>query len=113
MRLRFKYNVGRWIMGRFRGKVLYPFVLFKQARDEVSDILFRHEMEHVYQVKRLGWFGFYGRYLWYMIKYAYKTNPFEIEANERENDPLTDEERKLKLGEGDALSQRSRKSNWW
>jgi cell division protein FtsB len=30
------------------------------------------------------------------IRHGYASNPFEIEANERENDPLTDEERKLK-----------------
>jgi hypothetical protein len=96
MELRIKYNVGKCIMGRFRGKVLYPFVLFKQAQDEVTDVLFRHEMEHVYQVKREGWFGFYLKYLWVNIRHGYASNPFEIEANERENDPLTDEERKLK-----------------
>lgn len=83
-------------MGRFNGKVYYPFVLFKQAQDEVTDILFRHELEHVYQVKRKGWFGFYLKYLYFNIRYGYENNPFEIEANERENEPLTKAELELK-----------------
>jgi len=82
-------------MGKWRGKVLYPFVLFSQAQKDVTNILFRHEMEHVYQVRRMGWFCFYIKYLWLGIRYGYKKHPFELEANERENDPLTDAETKL------------------
>jgi hypothetical protein len=82
-------------MGRFRGKVLYPFVLFSQAKEDVTDVLFRHEMEHVYQVRRKGWFGFYLKYLWLSRK-GYKNHPFELAANKRQTDPLTKEEQALK-----------------
>lgn len=96
MKLRFRYEVGRWIMGRFRGKVLYPFILFKQPREEVTDVLFRHELEHVYQVRRMGWLVFYVKYLWLGYKHGYANHPFEDEANERENDPLTEDEQALR-----------------
>lgn len=98
MELRIKYDVGKWIMGRFRGKVLYPFVLFKQAQDEVLDVLFRHELEHVYQVKRNGWFGFYIKYLYFNIRYGYEKNPYEVAACKVQNNKLTAKERKLKNG---------------
>ena len=78
------------------GMVIYPFMFFKRSKDEVSDRLFRHELEHVYQVRREGWLKFYLTYLWESIRKGYKSNKYEIEANRVENTPLTDEERKLK-----------------
>jgi hypothetical protein len=29
---------------------------------------------------------------WFQVRYGYKKNPFEVEANQRENDPLTEDE---------------------
>ena len=78
------------------GMVIYPFMLFKRSKEEITDRLFRHELEHVYQVERLGWFKFYLTYIWHNVKAGYRNNPYEIEADARANDPLTDEERKLK-----------------
>jgi hypothetical protein len=100
MKLRIRYK--HWIcthapfLGYPAGIVLYPFMLFKRSKEEVTDKLFRHELEHVYQVRRLGWLRFYLTYLWYQITKGYKNNPFEIEANANEDLPLTDEERALK-----------------
>ena len=78
------------------GITIYPFIFFKRRREEISDTLFRHELEHIYQVERLGWFKFYLTYLWQSIRVGYKKNKYEIEANAVENTPLTAEERKLK-----------------
>ncbi len=94
LKLRIKYEVGR-IMGWRRGMVLYPFMLFRDASDTVTDPLFRHEMEHVYQVRRMGWWTFYLKYLW-LLRKGYSAHPFEAEARERQNDPLTEEEQALK-----------------
>ena len=96
MKLRFKYSVGHWIMRGFNGKVLYPFVLFARKKEEVSTRLFRHEMEHVYQVQRMGWIWFHVKYLYLLARYGYKNHPFELEASERQYDPLTDEEKELR-----------------
>lgn len=96
VKLRIKYGVTKWIMGKYRGKVRYPFVLFKQAQKDVTDTLFRHEMQHVYQIRRMGWWTFYGKYIYLLIRHGYQRHPFELEAWERQKDPLTKEERKLK-----------------
>lgn len=102
MKLRFVYNMaeGNWfqrlIIGRWNGKVLYPFVCFRFPKDGVSDRLFRHEMQHVYQIRRMGWLGFYIKYLWLQVKWGYGEHPFELEAKAYQNEPLTDKERALK-----------------
>lgn len=96
MRLKFKYEVGRWIMRRFNGKVIYPFVLFRQNKKDVPTWLFRHELEHVYQVRRMGYFRFHLRYIYLLIRHGYENHPFELEATERQNDPLTKEEKRLR-----------------
>lgn len=83
-------------MGKWRGKVLYPFVLFSQAKDDVSHQLFRHELEHVYQLRRIGWLWFYLKYLALAVRYGYRKHPFELEADERQNDPLTEQELAMK-----------------
>ena len=75
---------------------IYPFIFFKRKKDEISDRLFRHELEHIYQVRRRGWFRFYLSYLWESIRRGYKNNKYEIAANAVENTPLTADERKLK-----------------
>ena len=53
-------------------------------------------MQHVYQVQRDGWFTFYAKYLWHLYKFGYMDHPYEMEARDKENDPLTPDERKLK-----------------
>ena len=89
MKLRFKYGCGRWIMGKWGGKVLYPFVLFAKKKEDVPVWLFRHEMEHVYQIMRMGWWTFYIKYIWFAMRKKYKDHPIEVEATERQNEPLT------------------------
>jgi hypothetical protein len=93
--MKVRYNVTRLIVWK-AAIVLYPYVLFRRGKREVSDRLFRHELEHVYQVKRMGWFKFYSTYLWYSLRHGYWNNPYEIEARAMENEPLTDAERALR-----------------
>lgn len=96
MKLRIKYGVGKWVMWGYKGRMIYPFLLFSQARDDVEDWLFRHEMQHVYQLRRLGWWRFHAQYLWSLIRVGYDKNQFEVEAVASQHDTLTFEERKLK-----------------
>ena len=93
MKVKFVYNV--YLFGN-RGMTLYPFVLFSKPKHEVSDVLFRHELEHVYQVQRLGWWKFYFNYFLEWVRDGYYKNMFEVLANNAENLPLTAAERKLK-----------------
>ncbi len=76
--------------------VLYPFMFFRAARENVADVLFRHELEHIYQVRRDGWWVFYVKYLYYLARYGYLDNPYELEAHARQGLRLTDTERELK-----------------
>lgn len=78
------------------GQVLYPLVLFRFKKADVSDSLFRHELQHFYQGQRLGFFGYYAKYIWLWIRNGYKNHPMELEAEEYENTPLTPIERKWK-----------------
>lgn len=72
------------------GMVLWPFVLMKPRTP--SDILFKHEFIHCYQVKEKGILKFYVSYIWTILKTGYKKHPMEIDAYAREREPLTTEE---------------------
>jgi hypothetical protein len=60
--------------------------LFNITRDEfkASPRLIKHELKHVEQYKRFGFFTFLIVYGWYSLKYGYYNNPLEIEAREAE-----------------------------
>jgi hypothetical protein len=92
MKLRVKY--GTWMVPPgYYGWVIYPFMLFRPSKDEVTDIQFRHELQHVYQVREHGWLKFYITWAWYSITRGYDNNPYEIEAYAREHEELTKDER--------------------
>lgn len=95
MKLRICYS-SRLIRKKYAAWVLYPFIFIRDAKEDCSDRLFRHEMEHVYQVMRDGWWTFYIKYLYRLAKHGYMDNPYEVEARERENEPLTTAERYFK-----------------
>ena len=44
----------------------------------------RHELAHVAQYKKFGYYGFLLRYLWYWMRCGYYNNPLEIAAREAE-----------------------------
>ena len=52
-----------------------------------SPSLVRHELKHVEQYKRMGFFTFLVVYLYYSIRYGYYNNPLEIEARAAECPP--------------------------
>ena len=78
------------------GQVLYPLMLFRKTQEEVSDRLFRHELQHFYQGQHLGFFKYYAKYIWLWFRNGYKNHPMELEAEEYENSELTPIERKWK-----------------
>jgi len=45
--------------------------------------LARHELVHLEQIERDGALLFSVRYLWWLLRYGYRGNPYEIEAYER------------------------------
>jgi Domain of unknown function (DUF4157) len=50
-----------------------------------SPRLLRHELKHVEQYRRLGFFRFLVLYAWYSLKYGYHNNPLEVEARAAES----------------------------
>ena len=95
MELRVIYS-SRLVRKKYAAWVLYPFMFIRHSKEDCSDRLFRHEREHVYQVQSDGWWTFYIKYLWHLYKHGYMDHPYEMEARDRENDPLTTVERYFK-----------------
>lgn len=96
MKIRVCYN--SWLVRKgYKAWVFFPFMFFRQPKEEVTDILFRHEMQHVYQVLQTGWIKFYLKWLWYTWRRGYKQNPYELEAWDVQNTPLTPFEIALKF----------------
>lgn len=95
MKLRVIYK-SRLIRKGYNAFVLFPFMFFREPKERVSDELFRHEMEHVYQVMRHGWWKFYIRWLWQYFRVGYDKIDYEIEAYKVQNRPLTTVERYFK-----------------
>jgi hypothetical protein len=43
-----------------------------------------HELKHVEQYQRMGFWRFLARYGWYSLRYGYRKNPLEVEARAAE-----------------------------
>lgn len=92
MKFKIKYN--RKFMAKNSGMTLWPWVLFQEKKEDVSDRLFRHELEHCYQIKREGRLKFYASYFWQLITKGYRNISYEVEAYAIWETPLTEQEKK-------------------
>lgn len=81
---------------------LYPYILIKFPREPHFPRVLKHEMQHVRQVREIGWWKFYFSYLWEWFKNllehrnhksAYVFIPYEVEAYKLEVEKFTDAER--------------------
>ena len=92
---------------RFRGVVLWPYVIMRPKKYATGEIaqsemmtrrslvkLYRHELQHCYQIKRMGIIKFYIRYVWLNFLKGYQNHPDELEARQYENEKLTQLEEK-------------------
>ena len=92
---------------RFRGVVLWPYVIMRPKKYETGSVaqsemmtrralvkLYRHELQHCYQIKRMGVIKFYVRYVWLNLTKGYQNHPDELEARQYENEKLNDLELK-------------------
>lgn len=71
------------------GLTLYPYIFISvRSTDTRAPTILSHEMVHIDQVKRYGFFKFYMLYLVYYIRYGYKEHPFEKEAYEKQINPV-------------------------
>lgn len=90
-----------------RGIVIGRNILFSEPGPEIPTWLLRHELEHAYQQIREGRFLFYLKYFVSSLRHGYKNNPFEVEARDRQSQPLTTSEEQLlwRLKEGSPKSR--------
>ena len=93
--MRFWVVRNKWFPIGYHGIVLWPFVFMRPYPTETQNkILFRHELQHCYQIKQHGVVRFYVRHLWLFMKHGYWNHPDEIEAREAQLKPLTATESK-------------------
>ena len=68
------------------GKTIYLYQVC--AEDFLANIPWlRHELKHVEQYQKLGFWGFLGKYLLESFRHGYQNNVLEIEARLAEMDP--------------------------
>ena len=58
--------------------------IYVKAGYEDAEWLLRHERKHLEQMDRDGWVMFHLKYLFWMLRYGYWNNPYEIEARAAE-----------------------------
>lgn len=78
-----------------RGIVIGRTIMFSEKAEDIPKWVFRHELEHAYQVMREGTLRFYLKFFYYSLRYGYKNNPFEVEAREHQYDELTEIEEQI------------------
>ena len=65
--------------------MLFGVIFARSKYKPLNQYIVNHERIHTLQAKREGgWIRFYLKYLSYSIRYGYKKNPYEIEANKNE-----------------------------
>lgn len=92
---------------RYRGVVLWPYVIMRPKKYTTGSVaqselmtrrslvkLYRHELQHCYQIKERGVIGFYVRYAFLSLVKGYWNHPDELEARQYENEKLTPLEEK-------------------
>lgn len=78
-----------WFPIGYHGIVLWPFVFVRPYPTETQNkILFRHELQHCYQIQERGVVRFYVRHLWLLMKHGYRNHPDEVEARANQVDAL-------------------------
>lgn len=83
------------------GYTLYPFIFYKYSKADTKDYMIRHELEHVYQIRRDGWWKFSMVYMYQWATKGYKKIEYEIAAYAVQNTSLTDRERFIKENGGE------------
>jgi len=69
----------------FRGWASFWRVVYVLPGHEHDERLLRHERKHLEQIERDGRLLFSIKYLWWLARYGYWNNPYEVEARAAEN----------------------------
>jgi hypothetical protein len=68
----------------FYGWTSFWRVIYVMPGHEHNQRLLRHERKHLEQIERDGRILFSIKYLWWLCRYGYYMNPYEIEARKAE-----------------------------
>ncbi len=68
----------------FRGWASFWGAIYVRDGWEHERRLIAHEVKHLEQIQRDGIVAFSVKYLWWLIRYGYRDNPYEIEARAAE-----------------------------
>ena len=76
----------KWFMEAcgFAGWTSFWDTIYVLPGYETNERLLRHEMKHLEQIERDGILKFSVKYLWWLARYGYLNNPYEIEARKAE-----------------------------
>lgn len=79
------------LVGRLNGQQAWAITLGQTTYYSVSKKLVtpewcRHEDRHKAQYREEGTFKFIVKYLWYLVRYGYYNNPYEIDARRHEKE---------------------------
>ena len=69
---------------RFQGWASFWRVAYVLPGYESDQKLIRHELKHLEQIERDGRLVFSIKYLWWLLRYGYCDNPYEVEARKAE-----------------------------
>lgn len=68
----------------FKGWTSFWNVIYLAPGYETNAALIRHERKHLEQMARDGKIVFALKYLYWLIRYGYRNNPYEVEARAAE-----------------------------
>ena len=88
MEIRTTGRFGTWALRRmgFAGWTSFWNTIYVLPGHETDERLLRHERCHLEQIERDGRLLFGIRYLWWLARYGYWNNPYEIAARAAETD---------------------------
>ena len=69
----------------FKGWTSFWNTVYVLPGHECNDRLLRHERCHLEQIERDGRIWFSLRYAWWLVRFGYWRNPYEVEAREAEH----------------------------
>jgi hypothetical protein len=82
-----------WYMRRcgFEGWASFWHAVYVLPGHEHDTRLIRHELCHLQQIERDGRLVFALRYSWWLLRYGYRNNPYEVEARAAEDPAKTED----------------------
>jgi hypothetical protein len=80
----------RWLLNRLgcMGITMPWRRVYILSEHRFNQSLLRHELVHIEQIERDGPVIFSIKYLWWLLRFGYRENPYEIEAYGKE--PITE-----------------------